>query len=158
MTGNRMIRILPAILVFVLCIPAVSADDAARAIEQRLMDWTEAFNEGRIEEACDLFAPELIANYQGVPERSYQSQCDDLKAAFAKEYLEFRYRLELEEIILSGDLAVVRLIWHLTVTDKATGETEVSADRGLDVFKLQPDGKWRIIRYIGFLTDEPLQG
>lgn len=133
-------------------------DDAAATIEQRLLGWTEAFNEGRLEEACDLFAPDLIANYQGVPERSYRSQCDDLKAVFANEHLEFRYRLELEEIIVSGDLAVVRLIWHLTVTDRATGEIEVSADRGLDVFKLQPDGKWRIIRYIGYLIGQPLEG
>ncbi len=51
---------------------------------------------------------------------------------------------QIEEILVSGDLAVVRLIWTLRVTDKnAPGELTVK-ERGIDVFKRQEDGTWRI--------------
>ena len=52
--------------------------------------------------------------------------------------------------MVSGDLAVVRLIWHLSVTDKQTGATETSSDRGIDIFRRQPDGQWRISRFIAY--------
>jgi steroid delta-isomerase len=50
---------------------------------------------------------------------------------------------------VSGDLAVVRLIWisNLTATD---GRTTSEEEPGLDVFQRQPDGSWKIIRYIAY--------
>ena len=56
--------------------------------------------------------------------------------------------------MVSGDMAAVRLIWHLTVKDTETGETFKSSDRGIDVFRLQPDGKWRIARYIAYEVED----
>ena len=126
------------------------AGDAAQAIEQRLRDWTEDFNSGRVDRLCDLFAPDLIANYRGQPEKSFESLCSALQTDLTGGPREFRYDLELQEIIVSGDMAAVRLIWHLTVKNAETGETFESADRGIDIFRLQPDGKWRIARYIAY--------
>jgi steroid delta-isomerase len=135
--------------------PAASrAEDAAQAIEQRLRTWTEDFNAGRVDKLCDLFAPDLIANYCGQPEKSFDSLCDALQTDLIGGPREFRYDLELNEVMVSGDMAAVRLIWHLTVTNKETGETFESADRGIDIFRLQPDGKWRIARYIAYEIED----
>jgi len=126
------------------------AGDAEEAIERRLEQWTEDFNAGRTDRLCDLFAPDLIANYRGQPEKSFDSLCTALQRDLSGGPRAFRYELELQEIMVAGDMAVVRLIWHLTVTDRATGETSESADRGIDIFRRQPDGAWRIARYIAY--------
>ena len=49
-----------------------------------------------------------------------------------------------------GDLAAVRLIWMLNVKrpDQAVGT--VSHEPGLDIFRKQADGSWKIIRYLAY--------
>jgi steroid delta-isomerase len=44
----------------------------------------------------------------------------------------------------------VRLTWTLTVRQKDSGRAVTSLEPGLDVFRRQSDGRWRIIRYIGY--------
>jgi steroid delta-isomerase len=47
-------------------------------------------------------------------------------------------------------MAVVRLIWRLTVTPRDGSQPVTSQEPGMDVFSRQPDGSWRIIRYLAF--------
>ncbi len=133
---------------------APRAESAAQAIEQRLRGWTTDFNAGRVGKLCDLFAPDLIANYRGQPEKSFDSLCEALQTDLSGGQREFHYDLELQEVLVSGDMAAVRLIWRLTVKDKQTGATFETADRGIDIFRMQPDGKWRIARYIAYEIED----
>ena len=139
-----------AAVAMMLYAAAPRAGDDAAAIEKQLRQWAEHFNAGRAEKVCDLFAPDLVADYRGQPEKNYETLCTALRRDLTAGRRDYRYVLELNEVMVSGDLAVVRLIWHLTVTDKQTGATATSSDRGLDVFRRQPDGQWRISRFIGY--------
>jgi len=47
-----------------------------------------------------------------------------------------------------GDAAVVRLVWTLTIKN-TDGEIE-SVEPGLDVFRRQADGTWKIVRYMAY--------
>ena len=51
-------------------------------------------------------------------------------------------------LIASGDIAVVRLVWTLRVTSGAASAVE-TREPGLDVFRRQPDGRWKVT--LGFL-------
>jgi ketosteroid isomerase-like protein len=53
-------------------------------------------------------------------------------------------------MLVSGDLAVVRLTWTLTAENN--GARDVTTDEGMDVFRRTPDGVWSIARYIAFST------
>ena len=48
-----------------------------------------------------------------------------------------------------NDVAVVRLTWTLTITPK-DGTTITSIEPGLDVFRKEADGRWRIVRYMAY--------
>ena len=50
---------------------------------------------------------------------------------------------------MSGDLAVVRLVWRLEIVSAGTA-AKVSEEPGIDIFRKQPDGSWKIIRYIAY--------
>ena len=136
--------------------PARASDDAARAeIAAALAQWTDDFNAGRADKVCDLFARDLRADFRGVPERGYQAQCDLLQRALADPTRRFSYALAIKEILVWGDTAVVRLDWTLTVRprdrggDGGAGES-VTREPGLDVFRRQGDGRWRIVRYMAY--------
>lgn len=137
-----------ACLLAALALPA-RADDAA-AIRARLTGWAAAFNARDAAGACDLFAPELRYTVPGVTEGSRETMCDNLARAFLRTDLTLRYAdPEILDIAMSGDLAAVRLRW--TLSSSAQGQPpETTVEEGLDVFRRQPDGHWRIVRFLAF--------
>ncbi len=146
-------RTLAVTLFLALSLLPAAARDAAtaeRQIREALESWRRAFNAGDAGHVCDLFAPDLISNYQGQPERNYDSLCALLRGSLQDKKRAFDYGLDVKEILVSGDMAIVRLIWTLRITQKSAGETRVSEEPGLDVFRRGRDGRWRIIRYLAY--------
>lgn len=124
--------------------------DADSAIRAALAKWTEDFNAGRTQTVCDLFSRDLRYDYRGHPERTYSDICALLRRSLTDRTKRYAYSLAIKDILVSGELAVVRLVWTLTVT-KADGSGKiVTEEPGMDVFRKQPDGAWKIIRYIAY--------
>jgi ketosteroid isomerase-like protein len=126
-----------------------AADDPATVMRAALENWRDDFNAGRAEHICDLFARDLRYDFQGLPEQNYELLCSRLHRALADPAQSFHYGLRIKEIIVSGDLAVVRLTWTSTLTDK-DGHKVTDDEPGLDVFGRQGDGGWKIIRYLAY--------
>jgi uncharacterized protein (TIGR02246 family) len=127
-----------------------AADPAEVAIRAALAKWTADFNARDSSLVCDLFAPDLVYDYRGFPERDYAELCALLRRSLADDTRRFSYSLDVKEIIVSGDLAVVRLVWTLDVTSAGASQATRSTEPGLDIFRRQPDGSWRIARFLAF--------
>ena len=124
-------------------------DSDRAAITERLRRWTVAFNARDAAGVCDVFASDLVSTVPEALNGSRDALCTRLAALLAKPGLQLRYDSpDIHEIIVSGDLAVVRLFW--TLTARNGGEPSVSTEAGMDIFKRQPDGKWSIARFISF--------
>jgi ketosteroid isomerase-like protein len=123
--------------------------DPREEIQTRLEEWVEHFNAGRAEAVCDLFSHELIAQFRGQPERGYDEVCDLLHRSMADPASNYRYELDLHEVLIEGDLAVARLTWTLFVSPANV----TSIEPGIDVFRRELDGQWRIIRYLAYAED-----
>lgn len=121
---------------------------AEAAIAARLAAWTRAFNARDLSATCNLFTPDLAYSFlPDVVNGTRGTLCANLARQFARTDIAFHYAPpEIREIIVSGDMAIVRLAWTLTVARAGARETRV--EEGLDVFRRQPDGTWSIIRYI----------
>jgi ketosteroid isomerase-like protein len=124
------------------------ADDAAGEIKAALTQWTEDFNAERADKVCGLFAKDLRADVRGLQERGYEAQCELLKSSLADLTRKYSYALDIKEILVFGEVAIVRLVWTLTVKQDGSGTT--SLETGMDVFRRQSDGTWKIIRYIAY--------
>jgi uncharacterized protein (TIGR02246 family) len=137
-----------AVVAIALCAPAAAepSDDIRAALD----NWTKVFNSRDADRVCDLFARDLIAAYQGQLERNYDAICALLASSLRDHEKSYRYSLDLKEILVAGDLAAVRLVWTLTVARKDGGAIETIEEPGLDVFRRQPDGSWKIARYLAF--------
>jgi len=114
-------------------------------IRQALEQWPRDFNAQDAAGVCGLFAPDLVASYPNQPDKNYAAMCQQLTAALKNPAKTFRYEApQIEDILVSGDLAVVRLIWTLSITDPNVPGGLTIKERGIDVFTRQKDGTWKI--------------
>lgn len=143
--------IVPLLLLTLAMAPAARAEDAAdrAAITARLDSFATDFNARDAVAACRIFAPTLIATLPGKLEETRAGLCTNLARVLARPDLSLSYaRPDIREIILSGNLAVVRLIWTLTARRGAASDT--TEESGLDIFQRQADGRWAITRFATF--------
>jgi steroid delta-isomerase len=141
------------VLTLTLAPPAPAAaddDDAQAAIRRALLQWTADFNARNVDKVCDLFEPGLIYDFQGLPEQRFDDICPRLKRALGDDTRSWTYaQPDIKEILVFGDIAVVRLTWTSTVTGGPEGEVK-SVEPGMDIFRRQSDGSWKIMRYMGY--------
>jgi uncharacterized protein (TIGR02246 family) len=134
-------------------VTAARADEAAdkAAIKARLDRWTGDFNANDPVGVCDLFAPDLIYSIPEVTKGTRETLCANLTAVLAKSDVKLRYaNPDIHEIVVAGDVAVVRLTW--TLTTEAAGTKDTTTEEGMDMFRRQADGRWSIARFVAFTT------
>lgn len=131
---------------------ALAESDADKAaIVQRLQRWTAAFNAKDPVGTCDLFAPDLVYSIPEVVRGTRETMCSNLAALQLRTDIKLRYDMpDIHEILVAGDVAVVRLTW--TLTTEVNGVRDTTTEEGMDIFRRQPDGRWSIARFIAFTT------
>jgi len=149
---RRLLTNATILLGVVAATPAHSDEPSDQAaITKRLQRWAEAFNTRDAAGVCDVFAPDLVSTVPEVLNGNRTALCTRLAALLAKPELSLHYDSpDIREIIVSGDIAVVRLFW--TLTARKGGEQSVTDEAGIDIFKRQPDGRWSIARFMSFST------
>jgi ketosteroid isomerase-like protein len=143
------LRLAVALLLGVTSCAAPAHQDDAATIRAALLTWMDDFNAGRADRICGLFAPTLRFDFRGAPERDYAAMCAQLHRALDQPTRRLSYSVSINEVLVSGDLAIVRLVWHSTLRADASRPV-VTDEPGLDVFARQPDGSWKIIRFLAY--------
>jgi uncharacterized protein (TIGR02246 family) len=139
-----------AVLALLSPVAAQSDDGAEKTIRDALSKWTADFNARDASRICDLFAPDLRYDFRGMPERDYNAMCSALHRALGDRSKTLSYSFDIKEIIVSGDMAIVRLVWTSRVSRDGSSQVIETKEPGLDVFRRQADGKWRISRYMAY--------
>jgi steroid delta-isomerase len=142
---NTRFGLLLSILALPLCCGSAAADDAAD-IKARLQQWTTSFNSRDKTAACDLFSKSLVSDVRGQGEADYTTRCAIISKAIDDPQRSFHYDLNIKEVIVDRTIAIVRLDWALKISPGDVTSTET----GLDVFRKEADGRWRIIRYMSY--------
>lgn len=147
---RRLLTIAAVLVGVVMAAPARSDPGSDKAaITARLQGWAEAFNARHAAGVCDVFAPDLVSTVPEGLNGNRDALCKKLAALLGNPELSLHYDSpDIREIIVSGDIAVVRLFWTLTARKGA--EESVTHEAGMDIFKRQPDGRWSIARFMSF--------
>jgi ketosteroid isomerase-like protein len=156
-SGKSLVRL--AAFAFVLlawCIPAraVDGEDGAEAVRAELDAWTQAFNAHQDDKICGIFSEDLRYKFGEVPDRGYNDVCTALRRSLSDKTHRSHYTLDLREILVYGDIAVVRLIWTLDESEAGSSATARSLEPGMDIFQRQKDGSWKIIRYLAYTSPQ----
>jgi ketosteroid isomerase-like protein len=133
---------------------AVSGEDGAAVIRAELEAWTQAFNARQADKTCGIFSEDLRYKFGEIPDRGYKDICTALRRSLGDETHRSHYTLDLREILVFGDIAVVRLIWTLDESKGGSSVTVRSLEPGMDIFQHQKDGSWKIIRYLAYTSPE----
>jgi ketosteroid isomerase-like protein len=136
--------------------PALAAggEDGAAAIRAELEAWTQAFNARQADKTCGIFSEDLRYKFGEIPDRSYNDICTALHRSLGDKTHRSHYSLDLREILVYGEVAVVRLIWTLDESKQGSSVTVRSSEPGMDIFQRQKDGSWKIIRYLAYTSPE----
>jgi ketosteroid isomerase-like protein len=129
---------------------AAAPADVSMAIRATLATWTANFNARNEAPLCSLFAPDLKYDYRGFPERGYTAMCALLHKSVGDPNRRFHYDADIKEIAVSDDMAMTRLVWTLSASRADGSQIERTSEIGMDIFRRQPDGSWKIWRYIAY--------
>jgi uncharacterized protein (TIGR02246 family) len=140
---------LSAVLLGAVLSAPLAAEDATAEVTAALSNWMEEFNAGKTDKICDLFAADVRADVRGAKERDHAAICDLLVRSLKDDAKHYSYAMDIKEVLVFGDLAVVRLVWTLTIEQKDGASIE-SVEPGMDIFRRQDDGSWKIIRYMAY--------
>ena len=141
-----------ALAAMLLVLPRTARSDDTpdeAAIRTALGQWTDDFNARRADVICNLFETDVIADIRGEPENNFAIVCDRLKRVLGDDTRSYSYSSDIKEILVFGDMAVVRLVWTLTIEGAPEGPDK-SVETGMDLFRRQGDGSWKIMRWMAY--------
>lgn len=132
---------------------APRAQEAEAEVRARIEAWADAFNRGAPDAVCEIYSKDLVSVWRGSPDGGRAEACARIAEALSDKTADLTYSPEIEEIIVaeSGDLAVARVTWTLGV--ERAGAVATSQERGMDVFRREADGAWRMLRSLAFSTE-----
>lgn len=150
----KKLAVVVGILAFIHCAPksepgapaksdtAPKVEDTAAAetyIRGALAQWVDAANRDDYASALKVWAPDLVGWYPGIPDTNYAQQEEYAKHPQPSNT---KYKLSVDEVMVSGNMAVVRDTWIVT-----TNGYPVTL-RSFEVWRKQPDATWKISRYL----------
>src|ERR1700736_3647680 len=132
---NPLVRLgVCAIVLLAWPLPALAAggQDGAAVIRAELEAWTQAFNARQADKTCGIFSEDLRYKFGEIPDRGYNDICTALHRSLSDETHRSHYSFDLGEILVYGDIAVVRLIWTLDESKQGSTITVRSSEPGMD--------------------------
>jgi uncharacterized protein (TIGR02246 family) len=142
--------IVPAIiLVAAACRPAaerqaVTAGPAVDSVTAWLAEVTAAVNEGNLERLLALYADDALSSPSDAPSLSVGELAALYEATFALGTSDFT--TDVLDVVVSGDLAVLRAYYANTITPTDGGEPVKRNGDWLVVLRRQGDGSWKLWR------------
>ncbi len=123
--------------------------DDAKKFDKLYADWTSAFNKKDMAGTMSLFAPSCVASLPDANHKTYEQIRDGFKKLFADKDHDYKYSYDVLNIYHDGNLAAVRITWHLTTTSPGK-PTEKNDEHGLDVLQKDAKGAWTIVNWVAF--------
>jgi uncharacterized protein (TIGR02246 family) len=130
--------------------PPLTGDKVAAADVLHLFEqWTSAYERGDLDGSMSIFAPDVVFQFQGAKDQSY----DDLRKGYIDDFAHRKpgtaWVPQIEEVHVEGPLAFVRSTWELRMKP-ASGEAEVKErNRSVDILS-KASGSWHIIRSFNY--------
>lgn len=137
------------VLLFFIAFNAHAQSNDTLLFDKLFKDWTDAFNQKDVAKSCALFSKSIVADYQGVPQKNYQSICDGFKTIFKDKNRAYRYQYKLHQVNRSDNLATVRITWYLYLTENGKKKM-ISQDEGIDVLIKNSQDDWKIVNYVAY--------
>jgi uncharacterized protein (TIGR02246 family) len=120
-------------------------DKDEQAIRNLVETWLRATREGDVDTVLSLMTPDVIFLVPGQPPMQGRDGFGDaLRAVLGKQSIESTS--EIEEIVVSGDIAYCRTRLKVMVTSKHNQTPMERSGHTLSILRRTEDGKWLLAR------------
>jgi len=152
--------ILPLMVFAVACQPAAVEQQATttgpdvEAVTALLAQYSDAVEAGDIETWATFRTDDMVAFPPDAPAFvGLESLRSWAETTFRETTTQFP--LQADEVLVAGDLAVVRASYEQTVTPRGEGEPIEMSGTWLIVLRKQPDGSWKVWRDMWSVIAQP---
>jgi ketosteroid isomerase-like protein len=130
----------------------VAGDSAAAVatVRERLAEWVRQTNAGDRDGAGEVWAPRMVGWF---PRASLFSDSAAYAAAGVAPSAQpprarTTFDVVVDDIVASGSVVIVHDVWTETRDVAAPARAVQRVIRGSELWRCQPDGRWRIVRYV----------
>lgn len=136
--------------------PAAAGEGSgAEEVRRGIMAYTAAVNRGDVDGVLSVFSRDVVLSYPGIPDQGLDQLAGDYRRMMTDPNVKAQTQPTIEEITVSGDLAYARLVWNTDVTDTRTGQRSTRRMKDLQIWRREPDGRWRFARGMHYRLDPP---
>jgi uncharacterized protein (TIGR02246 family) len=126
-------------------------DKDEQAIRDLIATWLFATQAGQIEQVLELMTPDVMFLVPGQPAMTGRDAFEkSLRSVLATHAIESSSNIE--EIVVSGDMAYSRTRLSVTVTSKHGGTPLQRSGHTLSILRKGDDGRWRLSRDANLLA------
>ena len=149
-------RIMLAVLLLLVAIPTTHAQPGQSAAESAAADaevirgairaQEKAIRERNVNALMAHYSKDILVSYPGVPDTDYQGFYEGYRQMLTpRPGITTVTVSKVEEVVVSGDLAMVRMNWETTITETQPAKTSLRRARDLQVWRRE-DGGWKFYR------------
>lgn len=133
--------------------PSTAEKQTEADVRAEFARWTEAYKKHDLAGTMRIFDPGVSFAFQGGPDAGYA----ELERGYAAEFKTnstAEWVGSIDEVQASGDLAPEFSTWKL-IDHRDGKETVLEHNRGVDLFRRNAQGEWRIIRSLNYPVKPP---
>jgi ketosteroid isomerase-like protein len=129
---------------------SASQDDkkSEAQIRKALADWVSATNRRDDATADEIWSPDVVGWFPEAPEFNKSAAFAVAGLPEKKDASYTTYEVKIDEVAVSGSMAAVYDIWTETKHFNGSSVTVRRVIHSSELWRLQPDKKWRIVRWV----------
>jgi ketosteroid isomerase-like protein len=120
------------------------------AIRKQWSEWTAAYAAHDLAKTMEILDRDVIFSFQGAPDQNYSDLEKGYKDEFSEPDNKRVWVPQFEEFECSGNLGFVRSTWVLKQNDGTGAAKELAKNRGVDLFRRDANGRWKIFRSLNY--------
>lgn len=127
----------------------MSSDE--QEIRALIAHWLTATHDAKVDEVLELIAPDALFLTAGQPPMQGHEAFADTLRHVLKDH-DVQSSSEVEEVVVSGDMAYCRTTLTVTVTPRDGTAATTRQGPTLSILRKSSDGKWRLTRDANMLA------
>ena len=134
--------------------PSPHEKDVA-ALRSAIHKSADSFNRGDADAIMSQYARDIVLSYPGLPDLGYDALVESYREMVKRPPgVTVQTSPTIEEILVSGDLALIRLMWTTTTTETTPPRQATRRMKDFQVWRRESDGTWKFARGMHFRIPE----
>ena len=120
------------------------------AILNAISKISDYYNRNQHDSALQFYSKDIKVSFPDEPDMDYNGFLAAYRAMKQRSGVTVHTRDSVEEVIVDGDLAIVRFSWLTRFKNNSTGAERSWRARDFTVWRKESDGQWRFYRGMWF--------